>query len=74
MPKLSPVGSRELVKILKKKGFRELRRKGSHLRLAHPDGRKTTVPMHSGESVGVGLLNKILKDANISREEFFKLK
>jgi len=30
------------------------------IRLKHPDGRRITVPMHSGENVGVGLLRKIL--------------
>lgn len=27
----------------------------------HPDGRKTTIPHHSGEEIGSGLLNKIIK-------------
>ncbi len=48
--------------------------KGSHLRLVHADGRKTTVPVHSGEKVGVGLLRKILRDTGISRSDFEKLR
>lgn len=40
----------------------------------HPDGRKTTIPHHSGEEIGPGLLSKIIKrDLRISREEFFRL-
>ena len=70
MPKLSPINSRKLVKILKKEGFIEIRQKGSHLRMEHPDGRKTTVPVHHGESVGVGLLGKIIKDAQIPEDLF----
>ena len=65
MPKLSSINSRKLVRLLKKKGFIEVRQKGSHLRLEHPDGRKTSVPIHSGEKVGKGLLAKILKDTNL---------
>ena len=42
--------------------------------MVHPDRRKTSVPFHSGENVGIGLLGKILKDSRISREEFGKLK
>lgn len=74
MPKLSPIRAKTLISILEKEGFELIRQRGSHLRLEHPDGRKTTVPVHSGEKVGVGLLRKILRDANISRNEFEKLR
>lgn len=74
MPKLSPIGARELISLLEKQGFRQIRQKGSHVRLEHTDGRKTTIPVHAGENIGVGLLRKILRDANISRNEFEKLK
>lgn len=73
MPKLSPISARELIRIFQKQGFQIVHQKGSHVRLRHPDGRRTTIPMHSGESVGVGLLRKILRDVNISRDEFEKL-
>ncbi|MEK6826465.1 MAG: type II toxin-antitoxin system HicA family toxin [Nanoarchaeota archaeon] len=37
----------------------------------HPDGRKTTIPHHSREEIGPGLLNKIIKkDLKVTREEF----
>lgn len=74
MPKLSPISAKELIKILEKQGFEVVHQKGSHVRLKHSDSRRTTVPMHSGENVGVGLLRKILRDVNISRNEFEKLK
>ncbi|MBU1031448.1 type II toxin-antitoxin system HicA family toxin [Patescibacteria group bacterium] len=74
MPKLSPVNGLELIKILVREGFMEVRQKGSHVRLEHADGRKTSVPIHSGESVGIGLLHKILRDVNLSPEQFNKLK
>lgn len=68
MPKLSPIRSRELVSKLLKLGFMKVGQKGSHLRLHHPDGRKTTVPMHAGEKIGKGLLRKILRDVNLGPE------
>ena len=74
MPKLSPINSKELIGILQKLGFEKVHQKGSHIRLKHPDGRRTTVPIHSGEKVGVGLLRKILRDSGISRSDFDKLK
>lgn len=72
MPKLSPISARKLIKLLKQEGFVEIRQKGSHIRLEHKDGRKTTVPVHSGEKIGKGLLAKILKDTNVSPEKILK--
>ncbi len=46
---------------------------GSHFRYKHPDGRKTTVPMHKGKDISRGLLRKILRDIDISVEELRKL-
>lgn len=74
MPKLSPIRGRDLVQILLKNGFLRVRQKGSHVRLAHPDGRKTTVPLHAGEKVGKGLLRKILRDVDLMPEDFEKLR
>ena len=74
MPKLSPIGGKNLVSILKKQGFVQVRQKGSHVRLEHPDGRKTSIPVHPGESVGKGLLRKILRDVVITPEQFNKLR
>ncbi len=74
MSKLSPIRGRELIIMLEKVGFQNIHQKGSHVRMAHSDGRRTTVPFHSGEKVGVGLLRKILRDVNITRSEFEKLK
>ena len=74
MPKLSPISGTKLIKILLKEEFVQIRQKGSHVRLEHPDGRKTSVPIHSGENVGIGLLRKILRDVNLTPDQFNKLK
>ena len=70
-PKVSPAKhSEEVLAALRHAGFGVLRVKGSHHFLQHPDGRRTVVPIHSGETIGPGLLNKILKDAEVGIEEF----
>lgn len=74
MPKLSQIRGRELISILQKLGFAKVHQKGSHVRMRHPDGRRTTIPLHTGEKIGVGLLGKILRDIQISRQEFEKLR
>jgi predicted RNA binding protein YcfA (HicA-like mRNA interferase family) len=43
--------------------------KGSHRQLEHPDGRRTTVPMHKGRDLGPGLLRKILRDCELDAED-----
>lgn len=74
MPKLSPIRARKLIAILEKLGFEKVRQKGSHVRMRHSDGRRTSIPFHAGEKVGIGLLRKILRDVHISRNQFDKLK
>jgi len=58
-----------LIKALKKLGFEVVRSKGSHHFLQHVDGRATVVPVHSGETIGRGLLAQIRRDCEISIEE-----
>jgi len=41
--------------------------------MKHPDGRTTVVPIHAGETTGPGLLSKILKDVDVSRDELSEL-
>ena len=64
---------KKLLSALKKAGFEILRVKGSHHFLRHADGRSTVVPVHSGETLGPGLLAKILRDCDLNREQFQKL-
>lgn len=58
---------------LKKAGFEVLRIKGCHHFLQHADGRATVVPWHAGETIGPGLLVKILRDRELTRYEFAAL-
>ena len=73
MTRLPSLNGEQIVKALGKAGFQVLRQKGSHIYLKHPDRRATVVPVHKGESVGRGLLRKIIKDADLGRGEFLKL-
>jgi predicted RNA binding protein YcfA (HicA-like mRNA interferase family) len=69
MTRLSPVSGRELATALGRKGFQIVRIKGSHHVLRHADGRMTVVPIHGKEEIGPGLLAKILRDCDLSRDE-----
>ena len=65
----SAVSGKILIAALKGIGFEEIRVRGSHRFLKHPDGRTTVVPVHSNETVGPGLLASILRDVKLSRAE-----
>ncbi|MCJ7431879.1 MAG: type II toxin-antitoxin system HicA family toxin [Anaerolineales bacterium] len=64
----------ELVRVLKNAGFVEKRQKGSHLTLwRESDKRRATVPVHPGREVPIGTLSGILRDTDISAEDFRSL-
>jgi predicted RNA binding protein YcfA (HicA-like mRNA interferase family) len=73
MTVLPSLTGKKLLAALKRGGFAVTRVHGSHHFLRHEDGRCTVVPVHAGETIGPGLFAKILRDCELSREEFRKL-
>jgi predicted RNA binding protein YcfA (HicA-like mRNA interferase family) len=74
VPKLPRVTARELLRALQADGWYEIRSRGSHLRLAHPNrAQKVTVAVHAGEIVKPGTLQTILDAAGMSVERFIEL-
>jgi len=64
--------SSEVVAILLKLGFREVRQRGSHKQFRHPDGRITTIPFHQGRDISPILLRQIAKDIGVTLDELLK--
>ena len=73
MSKLPSLTWKEVIAALGKVGFEVARVRGSHHILIHNDGRRTVVPVHSGETIGTGLMIQILRDCQLDREEFRNL-
>ena len=69
--KLPLLSGREICKALEKLGYVKVRQRGSHIRLKCSGRKSVTAPDY--KEVSRGLLRKILRDANISIEEFLKL-
>ena len=69
MSKVPVLKPREVVAILERLGFQEVRQKGSHKQYRHPDGRGTSIPFHSGRDLSPILLRQISKDIGLSIEE-----
>ena len=72
MTRLPRLKGREIVRVLERIGFQAVRTRGSHVFLRHADGRATTVPVHSGEVVGPGLLRSILRDIELSVQDLLQ--
>jgi predicted RNA binding protein YcfA (HicA-like mRNA interferase family) len=72
MSQFPSITGSELTKALSKAGFSVVRIKGSHHRIEHVDGRRTTVPVHGKETLGPGILLKILRDVEITRDELLR--
>ncbi len=73
--KIPMISGLEVIKRLHKVGFIAVRQKGSHVRLEKrmEEGMiKLTVPLH--DEMKKGTLNRIIKDAGLTLEEFESLK
>jgi len=64
--------AREVIRVIRKLGFFEARQKGAHICFKHSDGRFTLVPHYGNEDIGRGLLRQIIREINVSPEEFSK--
>ena len=66
IPVLKP---REIIAILNKLGFQEVRQRGSQKQFRHADGRVTTIPFHPGQDISPILLRQIAKDIGLTIDE-----
>ncbi|OGE10489.1 hypothetical protein A3A60_03015 [Candidatus Curtissbacteria bacterium RIFCSPLOWO2_01_FULL_42_26] len=74
MSRFPQVKARDLVKVVLLLGFKFRDQSGSHAVYVHSDGRRTTISIHPSQTIGIGLLTKIIKkDLGISKQEFIEL-
>jgi len=73
LTRIPVIPARTVEKIIFRIGFLKIRQSGSHVFYRHNDGRTTTIPHHRGRDISPILLKKILKDINVSTEEFNEL-
>ena len=71
MPRLPILSGRELIQIFERLGYRAVRQRGSHIRLRCPGRKSVTVPDY--KVIDRSLLRKILRDAELTPEEFERL-
>jgi predicted RNA binding protein YcfA (HicA-like mRNA interferase family) len=71
--KLPRVSASEAIRALEKAGFFLARQSGSHRIYKNAEGRRATVPYHSGKELHPKILKSILRDADLTTEEFLEL-
>jgi predicted RNA binding protein YcfA (HicA-like mRNA interferase family) len=74
MPNLPIIRARTLIKIAQKVGFLYEVTHGSHFIFRRPkDGKLLSIPVHKGRDLGKGITKAIIKDMDLTIEEFLSL-
>jgi predicted RNA binding protein YcfA (HicA-like mRNA interferase family) len=68
-PRLPALTGHQVISVLHRHGFVTVRQSGSHVILRHADGRRVTVPVHTGRDLGRGLLRQIMRDASLTVDD-----
>lgn len=71
--KLPRITAAEAIRALEKAGFSFSRQSGSHKIYKNKEGKRTTVPYHSGKILHPKTLKSILRDADLTIEKFKEL-
>jgi len=66
--KLPVLPGRQVLRTLERLGLREISRKGSHVKMKHPDGRLLVFPFH--DEVDRFTLKGALRDADVDIDDF----
>jgi predicted RNA binding protein YcfA (HicA-like mRNA interferase family) len=65
-----PLKAREVIAVLQRLGFSEVRQRGSHKQFRHNDGRVTTVPVHPGRDISPVLIRRIADEIAVPIDTF----
>ena len=68
--KLPRVTAAEVIRVLEKSGFQLVRQSGSHKIFKNEEGKRATVPFHTGRILHPKVLRSVLREANLTNEEF----
>jgi len=71
--RLPIVDARTMERLILRQGFLAVRQRGSHVFYRHPDGRTTTVPHHAGRDLARPLIREILREIELSPDDFVRL-
>jgi len=73
MVRLPRITAEDVIKLLERAGFSLVRQSGSHKIYKNAKGKRVTVPYHAGRTLHPKILQSILRDAELTIEEFEEL-
>lgn len=68
--RLPLLSGKQVYGALERLGFREIHRRGSHVKMEHPDGRRIVFPMH--DEVDRHTLRGAIRDAGVVEQDFIE--
>lgn len=74
MSRITLISAKKMIQLIKTLGFEESRQKGSHILFKHKDGRSALVPYHGNKDLKRGTMISILKDIEITANEYEELR
>jgi len=70
LSRLKLINAKRMEKLLLRLGFEKVRQKGSHAFYRHRDGRITTVPHHKAKALARPLIREILREIEITIDDY----
>jgi len=67
--RLPRMTSKEVIRILERRGFSLSRSSGSHYIYKNVEGKRVTVPVHAGKTIHMKVLRNILRDMEMTVDE-----
>ena len=71
--KIPRITAHKAIKVLEKMGFALVRQSGSHKIFKSKDGKRITIPYHSGKILHPKIVKRILEDTDMTVERFMEL-
>ena len=63
--------AKEVVRVINKLGFALVRQRGGHAIYRHSNGTRITVPIHGSKEISPAVFRQILRDLDITAQEFW---
>lgn len=71
--RLPRMNAAEAIRAIEKAGFILTRQSGSHRIYKNTEGHRITIPYHSGKELHPKIIKNILKEADLTIEEFLEM-